>query len=76
MEAKISRVETIEALVRRLFAKPSGQYLVTVHQGAVTQVASIDRPIHIEDCISQDGVTEPEPRAESEKLVSQNADLT
>lgn len=40
---QITRNTTIQALVEELFAKPSGVYLVTVHNRQVTKVAPVDR---------------------------------
>lgn len=70
-QPRVRHVVAVEAFLRQLFAKPSGQYLVTVHQGQITQVATIDRPIHIEDCVEEEPALEHAPEPEEEEPVEE-----
>jgi len=46
---RVGRVVGWDMLIEQLLSKPSGVYLVTVHQHAITKVASVDREIHLQE---------------------------
>jgi hypothetical protein len=45
---RVGRVVGWDMLVEQLLSKPSGVYLVTVHQRAITKVAVVDREINLQ----------------------------
>ena len=46
---RIRQVIGYQTLLEQLMSKPSGVYLVTVHQRAITKIAAVDREINLQD---------------------------
>lgn len=46
---RVGRVIGWDMLIEQLLSKPSGVYIVTIHQRAITKVAAVDREITLQD---------------------------
>ena len=68
------RQVAIEALIEQITANPSGTFIVTVHQGVVTQVAAVARPINIEELTTPEEPEEKKPRRRRKPKTDQAAD--